>query len=111
MLPAESNADGKQDLLWQVAEPLLAKGTVSRGTMMGQPCLLFDGDFVAMADFRTGDLIVKLAENRVSELIETGDAERFAPAGRVFRQWAQVVVVDPELWMDLLNEAVAFAGS
>ena len=56
--------------------------------MMGLPCLRWNGAFFASCDRRTGDLLVKLAESRVDELVAAGRAEPFAPAGRRFREWA-----------------------
>ena len=58
--------------------------------MMGFPCLRVDGKFFASTDRATGDLLVKLPEARVDELVDTGRAESFAPAGRRFREWAAI---------------------
>ena len=58
--------------------------------MMGLPCLRWNGAFFASCDRRTGDLLVKLAESRVDELVASGRANSFAPAGRRFREWAAV---------------------
>ncbi|HEX9834044.1 MAG TPA: hypothetical protein VGA66_13380, partial [Mycobacterium sp.] len=66
---------------WSFAEPLLAAPFVTRSTMMGFPCLRVDGRFFASFDRQTGALVVKLPAARVDELIETGNAEPFAPAG------------------------------
>ena len=61
--------DEVTDFFWQQAEPLLAAADVTRGTMMGFPCLRVGKDFFASAEHRTGDLIVKLPRERVDELI------------------------------------------
>ncbi len=94
---------------WAIAEPLLERPGVERSTMMGHECLRAGGAFVGMAD-GSGRLIVKLPAERVEELILAGDAEEFAPAGRVFREWAQLPVVDEPRWRGLLEEALAFAA-
>lgn len=52
--------------------------------MMGFPCLRVDGAFFASCDHRSGDLIVKLPEARVRELIAEKTGKPFAPAGRIF---------------------------
>jgi hypothetical protein len=44
-------------------------------------------------------------------LIVAGHAEPFAPAGRVFREWAALPRPDPRRWWTLLNEAKRFAVS
>ena len=63
---------------------------VTRSTMMGLPCLRIDGQFFASFDRRTGDLLVKLPEARVDQLVAAGRADSFAPAGRRFREWAAI---------------------
>ena len=75
MLPGEAR-------FWDLAELLLGQPGVTRSTMMGLPCLRWNDAFFASCDRRTGDLLVKLAETRVDDLVAAGRAEPFAPAGR-----------------------------
>lgn len=96
---------------WSVAEPLLDEAGVTRSTMMGLPCLRIDGQFFASFDRRTGDLLVKLPEDRVDELVGSGAAHPFAPAGRRFREWAAVAPGRRRSWRKLLDEARTFVGS
>jgi hypothetical protein len=94
---------------WSVAEPLLAdEPALERGTMMGSECLRANGQFVAMIHVHTGQLIVKLAHERVGELVAAGEGEHFAPNGRVFREWL-AVAGDTARWKRLLGEGCAFA--
>ena len=79
-------------------------------TMMGLPCPRLDGRFFASLDRRTQALLVKLPAERVQALIAAGHAEPFAPAGRVFRQWAALPRPDRRRWRTLLNEANHFAA-
>lgn len=95
---------------WSLAQPLLEQPGVSRSTMMGLPCLRIDGAFFASCDRRSGDLLVKLPEARVDELVLAGHALAFAPAGRRFRQWAAVPPSRSRTWRRLLGEALAFVG-
>ena len=46
----------------------------------------------------------------VDELLATGAAEPFAPAGRRFRQWAAVPSQRERSWPGLLHEALEFAA-
>lgn len=92
-----------------LTEPLLARAGVERSTMMGLPCLRLDGTFFASFDRRTGNLLVKLTEARVDELISAGRAEPFAPAGRRFRAWA--AIPHRRSWARLLDEALATAAA
>ena len=91
---------------WALAEPLLAERPgVTRSTMMGLPCLRVDGAFFASWDRKTGALLVKLPAAHVDELVDTGRAESFAPAGRRFREWAAIPLDRTQQWRALLDQA------
>ncbi len=94
---------------WELSEPLLGRAAVTRSTMMGLPCLRWNGAFFASWDRRTGDLLVKLTEARVDELVASGRANSFAPAGRRFREWAAIPDDRSRNWNGLLGEALEFA--
>lgn len=96
---------------WELAEPYLVRPEVTRSTMMGFPCLRVRGQFFASTERATGDLLVKLPEARVDELIGAGRADPFAPAGRRFREWAAVPFSRSRSWEQLLDEAHTFVGS
>lgn len=96
-------------LFWELAEPLMAAGA-ERSTMMGHPCLRIDGNFFASLERHTGDLIVKLPADRVNAMIEAGDAEPFAPAGKRFKEWALITDRNEPRWQALLQEALTFAA-
>jgi hypothetical protein len=95
---------------WDLAEPLLADEGVERSTMMGLPCLRIHGAFFASCDRKTGDLLVKLPEARVDQLVAAGRAHSFAPAGRRFRQWAAIPPDRSRTWKRLLHEALVFVN-
>jgi hypothetical protein len=105
-----ADADEKDELFWDLAEPLMAEGVADRSTMMGFPCLRTGGDFFASLDHRTGDLIVKLPADRVTELVESGEGQSFAPAGRTFREWVSMPEPDENRWKQLMDEARAFVS-
>ncbi len=98
------------DFFWKLAAPLLFSGKATEGALMGFPCLRVDGEFFATCDHRTGELIVKLPRERVQELIDCGSAQPFAPAGRIFREWALVPERDEQCWAGLLAEAHSFVN-
>lgn len=104
MLPGEAR-------FWDLATPMLGQLGVTRSTMMGLPCLRWNGAFFASCDRRTGNLLVKLTETRVDALIAAGRAEPFAPAGRRFRQWAAIPERRSRSWKRLLTEALEHAIS
>ena len=108
---AVSARDRSEERFWKLACPLLAQAGVTRSTMMGFPCLRLDGDFFASCDRRTGNLVVKLDEPRVAELLAAGDAEPFAPNGRRFREWATIPLRRQRSWERLLDEALQLAAA
>ena len=96
---------------WALASPLLRQPGVTRSTMMGFACLRLDGGFFATCDHRTGDLVVKLNEQRVSALVDAGLAEPFAPNGRRFREWASIPLSHRRRWSRLLDDALELAAT
>ena len=100
----------KDELFWHLARVLMDDPVVERGTMMGLPCLRWNGRFFASMDAKTKDLIVKLPEARVAEIIASGRGQVFAPSRRPFREWVAISTPDEETWEALLAEAKAFAA-
>ncbi|RVX43926.1 hypothetical protein EDD27_6637 [Nonomuraea polychroma] len=98
-----------EELFWDLAEPMLTEPAITRSTMMGLPCLRYDGRFFASLDRRSQALIVKLPRRRVAQLVEDGIGRPFAPAGKVFREWVALPDPGEQLWRDLLAEARANA--
>ncbi len=101
------STESKTELFWDLVEPLYDTH-VTRSTMMGFPCVRFDGSFFASLDHRSGDLIVKLPKERVEKLVEDGTGIPFAPAGRTFKEWVSVPAEDEATWSALIAEAQAF---
>src|SRR5258706_15525078 len=94
-----------EDLFWDLVQPMYEDPAVRRSTMMGLPCVRLAGRFFASLDRRSGALLVKLPHQRVGQLIAGGHGEAFAPAGRVFREWAAIPRPDRRHWHSLLTEA------
>jgi len=90
---------------------LLADEAISKGTIMGFPCLRVNGEFFASADHRNGDLVVKLPGDRVQQLIGQGIGKSFVPAGRTFKEWAAIPERHTLTWNELLKEARLFVES
>jgi len=108
--PSESSAGGDaRDLYDELTDDLLYDPAIGRATMMGYPCVRLAGRFLASYDDKTARLVVKLPRERVTELVETGTGDPFAPAGKVFREWVTIRTPDRGLWTNLLAEAVDFA--
>ena len=104
-----SGGDDARDLYHELTDDLLYDPAIGRATMMGYPCVRLAGRFLASYDDKAGRLVVKLPRGRVTELVEIGHGDPFAPASRVFREWVSIPTVDRRLWQMLLAEAVDFA--
>ncbi len=98
-----------RELYDELTDDLLYDPAVGRSTMMGFPCVRLAGRFLASYDTKADVIVVKLPQERVTGLVESGTGEPFAPAGKVFREWVSIPAVDRELWRTLLAEAVDFA--
>jgi hypothetical protein len=109
----QSGGDGAdvtaRDLYQELTDDLLYDPAIGRATMMGYPCVRLAGRFLASYDDKAGCLVLKLPRERVTELVQSGGGDPFAPAGKVFREWVSISSVDPDLWQRLLAEAVEFA--
>ncbi len=103
----------EHERFWDVAGEFIGTGRVEEGTMMGHHCLraVPGGGFVATVERSTGDLVVKLAAQRVSDLIESEEGVAFAPAGRTFKEWVQIPTFDAGRWAELIEESIDFVGS
>ncbi len=55
--------------------------------------------------------MVKLPADRVAELVESGEGESFAPAGRVFREWVAIPTFDADRWAAFIEESIAFVSN
>ena len=105
----QSGGDDARDLYDELTDDLLYDPAIGRATMMGYPCIRLAGRFLASYDDTAGCLVVKVPRERVTELVEKGQGDPFAPAGRVFREWVMIPTVDRGLWQAVLAEAVDFA--
>ena len=107
--PEPSGEDDPRALYDELTDDLLYDPAIGRATMMGYPCVRLAGRFLASYDDKGACLVVKLPLERVTELVESGAGDPFAPAGKVFREWVSITAVDRGLWERLLGEAVDFA--
>jgi len=99
--------------LWQrLGDELVASDpSITWSTMIGFPCLRFEGAFFASLDHRSDDLVVKLAAEDVSARVQAGSGKPFAPAGKVFREWLAIEPGDEQVWREATADALAFVKS
>ena len=104
-----SQAD--QNRFWDLIDELrITDSRVEEGTIMGGRCARVSGEFLALVDYKDSGLVVKLSRSRVDALIAEGVGRPFAPAGRVFREWAAIPYHHRRRWRKLLAEAVEFVA-
>lgn len=104
-------AQTDEDVFWELVDELRTEDPrVEEGTIMGGRCARVRGEFLALVDFKGSGLVVKLPGDRVSELINAGLGQPFAPAGRVFREWVAIPKRDRRRWRNLLREGIAFVA-
>ena len=91
-----------------VAERLLREEAgVDQGRMLRSTGLRSGGKFFAFA--RDGELVVKVAAERVEELVARGMGEPFFSGGRRMREWVCVQPRDEEACAAYVDEARRFA--
>jgi hypothetical protein len=101
-----------EDRFWQLAGELQAEDRrIKLGTIMSSRCLRVGKEFLALYDPKRGGAVVKLPKDRVAALIDSGQGESFAPAGRVFKEWVLVEDGKRRRWRKLLLEGIDFVGS
>ena len=86
---------------YELTDDLLYDPAVGRATMMGYPCVRLAGRFLASYDDKAGHLVAEPPSPSGSPSSwAKAEAEPFAPAGKVFREWAPTAPGDRELWAD-----------
>ena len=92
-----------------LAELFMADERVTGGRLFGSEGLKVNGKFFAMVV--RGDLVVKLPQSRVANLLAAGTATRFDPGhGRVMKEWLAVDAASTDDWLSLAREALKFVA-
>jgi hypothetical protein len=100
-----------EERFWQLAEEVQRTDRrVVVGRIMSSRCLRVGKEFLALYDPKRGGLVVKASRKRVEALLETGQGEAFAPAGRVFKEWILIPDASRRQWPKLLREGIEFVG-
>ena len=108
---SESAREGDRDerrILGRSRPPSWPRVCSTKERSWGEPAFGAAGEFVGMPNHKGGGLVVKLPRDRVSNLIESGDGQSFAPAGKVFKEWVLVQRHDEGHWHALLRESIDF---
>ena len=90
---------------------LPSDNNITIGTMMKAPCIRVNKNFLTMIDTKSGDLFLKLPEDRVNELIEQNIGEPFNFTKKQFKEWVIIPSVKSEKWIELCAEGYNFLNS
>jgi hypothetical protein len=102
----------RETVFWDLAAELQAEDpAVAEGTIMSSRCMRVGGEFFSAMFTKDQALVVKLPADRVTELVDTGEGQPFAPAGKVFREWVAVPDLDEDRWRALMAEARDFVAA
>jgi hypothetical protein len=83
--------------------------SVGKGGKFGQSALKVDGKIFAMVS--RGNLVVKLPQQRVEELVAAGKGTHFdAGRGRSMKEWLAVPPTESRSWARLADEARGFVA-
>ena len=82
---------------------------VAISTMMKSPCLRYEGEFFAMDSEKMDALIVKLAPERVDELIASGEGLEFNFTKKKFKEWVLIPHGREDTYEGFIREGLAYA--
>ena len=93
----------------QLADQFSVYEGVEKSTMMGTPCLRYNGNFIGMMFDKEDSLIVKLSPQRVDDIIAAGLGNEFNFTKKRFKEWVLIPLEFEEKFADYLHEALAYA--
>ena len=88
---------------------ILQHDGVEMSTMMKTPCLRYKGAFLAMMFDKENALIIKVAPERVNELIASGHGLAFNFTKKRFKEWVLIPLEFQDNYIDYVNEALVYA--
>ncbi len=88
---------------------ILQHDSVEMSTMMKTPCLRYKGSFLAMMFDKEDALIIKVAPERVNELIASGEGLEFNFTKKRFKEWVLIPLEFQDDYMGYINEALVYA--
>jgi len=74
----------------QAVNKILKEKGVELSTMMKTPCIRYKGEFLSMMFDKEDALIIKVAPERVNELIAEGKGNEFNFTKKRFKEWVLI---------------------
>jgi len=94
-----------------VADKITQKSGVTHSTMMKSPCLWYKGDFIAMMFEKEDSLIIKVAPDRVDELIANGKGMKLNFTKKKFEKWVLIPLEFEDKYESYINETLEYVKS
>ena len=88
---------------------ILPEDGVELSTMMKSPCLRYKGAFIAMMFDKMDALIIKVAPDRVNQLIADGTGLAFNFTKKQFKEWVLIPVEFEDEYETYIYEALNYA--
>jgi len=88
---------------------LLKEDGVELSTMMKTPCLRYKGEFLTMMFDKEEALIIKVAPERVNELITEGKGKEFNFTKKRFKEWVLIPSEFEDEYEEYIYEALEYA--
>ena len=92
-----------------MVDKIVREDGVEQSTMMNTPCLRYKGDFIAMMFDKEDALIIKVAAERVDELIAKGKGNEFNFTKKKFKEWVLIPSVYEDEYEAYIYEALDYA--
>lgn len=93
----------------QACASVMREDGVEESTMMGTPCLRYRGQFMAMMFDKQDALIIKVAPQRVDELIANNLGLEFNFTKKRFREWVLIPLEFADDFEAYIREALEYA--
>ena len=93
----------------QAADKILGEYGVEQSTMMKTPCLRYKGAFLAMMFDKENALIIKVAPQRVDQLIAEGKGREFNFTKKRFKKWVLIPLAYEDEYEAFIFESLQYA--
>ncbi len=93
----------------QAIHHIMQEDGVEASTMMKTPCVRYRGEFMAMMFEKEDALIIKVAPERVNELIAEGKGMEFNFTKKRFKEWVLIPLEFEDDYESYIHESLAYA--
>jgi len=92
----------------ELADKFAMQAGVEKSTMMGTPCLRYKKDFIAMMFDKEESLIIKVAPERVNQIIANGEGNEFNFTKKRFKEWVLIPLEFEDRYEEYISEALNY---